>query len=79
MDEGYLRTQCGENWKLEQEKAHNEFEFYHNQLVPIAQKILDSIVLKKIDFIKIGEYNITYELIDELESDQIIAIKHKRA
>ncbi len=79
MDEGYLNTIYGRYWKKEQEKAADNFKFYHSQLKPTAQRILDAIENKDIEIIAFGKYSISDILKADLESDQIFKLKHKKS
>lgn len=76
MDESYLRYAYGSNWKSEYRKTLNNLDFYHRQLKPIAEKILNAINKGDIKIISKGKYEITEELKQELESNKIILLKH---
>ena len=76
MDEQYLRYAFGWNWKTEYRKTLNNLEFYHQQLKPIAEKILNALNQGNIKIISKGKYDITEELKQELESDKIFKLKH---
>ena len=78
MSEGYLKPSYGSKWDEELKKAKDDFEFYHSQLKPIAQKILKAIENKEIEIIKFGEYSISGDMKANLESDQIFKLKHKK-
>jgi len=77
MDKGYLETNYGKKWQIEYEKNKNDFEFYHQQLKPIAVKILEAIENDDIKITGEGDYEITELLKIELESDEIFSLKHK--
>ena len=79
MGEGYLKACYGSKWEEEQKKAYDDFESYHSQLKPIAQKILKAIETKDIKLKGHGEYSITDDLKADLESDQIFKLKHKKS
>jgi len=76
IDEHYLRYAYGWNWKSEYRKTLDNIEYYHQQLRPIAEKILKAIQLGDIKIISKGKYEITEELKRELESDKIFKLKH---
>jgi len=76
MDEHYLRYAFGWNWKSEYKKTLNNLEFYHQQLRPIAEKILNAINQGDIKIISKGKYEITEELKQELEPNKIFNLKH---
>jgi len=78
MDEGYLKTNYGKKWQIEYNKCKDDFGFYHEQLKPIAIKILESIDNEKIKINGQGDYEITDFLKTELESDKIFELKHKK-
>lgn len=77
MDEGYLKTNYGDKWQEELKKSTDDFEFYHRQLKPVAQKILCAIENKEIEIEKLGEYRISQTFKSELESDNSFKLKHK--
>ncbi len=77
MDEGYIKTNYGDRCQEELKKSIGDFEFYHRQLKPVAQKILWAIEDKKIEIVKFGVYRISQALKSELESDNIFKLKHK--
>ena len=76
MDESYLRYAYGSNWKSEYRKTLNNLDFYHRQLKPIAEKILNAINQGDIKIISKGKYEITEELKQELELNKIFLLKH---
>jgi hypothetical protein len=76
MDESYLRYAHGSNWENEYRKRLNNLDFYHRQLKPIAEKILNAINQGDIKIISNGKYEITEELKLELEPNEIILLKH---
>ena len=76
MDESYLRYAYGSNWKSEYRKTLNNLDFYHRQLKPIAEKILNAINQGDIKIISKGKYEITEELKQELEPNKIFLLKH---
>ena len=76
MDESYLRYTYGSNWKSEYRKTLNNLDFYHRQLKPIAEKILNAINQGDIKIISKGKYEITEELKQELEPNKIFLLKH---
>jgi hypothetical protein len=76
MDEHYLRYAHRSNWKSEYRKTLDNLEFYHRQLKPIAEKILNAINQSDIKIISKGKYEITEELRQELETDKIFELKH---
>jgi predicted DNA-binding protein len=51
-------------------------DFYHRQLKPIAEKILNAINQGDIKIISKGKYEITEELKQELEPNKIFLVKH---
>ena len=75
MDESYLRYAYGSNWKSEYRKRLNNLDFYHRQLKPIAEKILNAINQGDIKIISKGKYEITEELKQELEPNKIFLLK----
>ena len=77
MDEGYLKTNHGGNWKIEYEKCKNDFGFYHQQLKPFAKIILEGLETNEIEILKIGDYKISNQLKSKLESDDFFQLKHK--
>lgn len=76
MDESYLRYAYGSNWENEYRKRLNNLDFYHRQLKPIAEKILNAINQGDIKIISKGKYEITEELKLELEPNEIFLLKH---
>jgi hypothetical protein len=76
MDESYLELIYGDGWENEYQKSLNNFEFYHNQLKPYAEKILNAINLGEIKILSKGVYEITERLKQELESEKIFLVKH---
>ncbi|WP_242202535.1 hypothetical protein [Aestuariivivens insulae] len=78
MDQGYLKTNYGKKWQIEYKKHQDEFEYYHEQLKPIAAKVLESIDSGKVKINGQGDYEITDLLKTELESDQIFELEHKK-
>jgi hypothetical protein len=76
VDEGYLKTNYGANWKKEYEKCFADFEFYHQQLKPFAEEILKALNENKIQIFNNGTYLITDSLKDKFETNKIYALKH---
>jgi hypothetical protein len=76
LDEGYLTMTFGENWKIEYDKSIADFEFYHKQFEPIANRILTALKNNRIQIFSNGTYVITDELKNELESNEIFELKH---
>jgi hypothetical protein len=76
LDEGYLTMTFGENWKIEYDKSIADFEFYHKQFQPIANRILTALKNNRIQIFSNGTYVITDELKNELESNEIFELKH---
>ncbi|TDH26901.1 hypothetical protein EXU57_08835 [Segetibacter sp. 3557_3] len=76
IDEGYLRTTFGDSWKVEYEKSLKDIEYYHQQLKPIAEQILQAIIQGEIKIISKKEYQISNQLKKELEADSIFQLTH---
>ena len=76
VDEAYLKTTYGENWKIEYDKCFDNFEFYQQQLKPFADQILTALHTKQIIILNDGTYNISDELKADLETDKIYELKH---
>ncbi len=77
LEEGYLKTTYGENWKTEYEKGIEDFEFYHKQFQPFANEILSALDDNRIQILNDGTYLITEDLKLKLETDTIFNLKHK--
>ncbi|MFN8287717.1 MAG: hypothetical protein U0V74_13230 [Chitinophagales bacterium] len=78
MDEGYLKANYGENWKLEYEKCLKGLDYYHQQLKPFAVEILDALENREIIIRSDGTYQISEPLKQSLEGNvyQLIHPKH---
>lgn len=76
LEEDYLKLYYGSNWKSEYEKIVKNFSFYHEQLIPYAQKILSAINNKEIEFFNDGTYFINQDLKRILESDDVYQLKY---
>ncbi len=76
VDEGYMKTNYGDNWKQEYERSFNDFEFYHQQLKPFAKETLSALDTKQIVILNDGTYKISDYLKSSLETDNIYKIKH---
>ena len=76
VEEGYLKTHFGENWKSEYAKCQNEFKFYYDQLKDFAIEIVFAIENKQIEILDNGTYKISDELKNKIESDKIYNLKH---
>ncbi|WP_461787756.1 hypothetical protein [Pedobacter sp.] len=71
VDEGYLKTNYGDNWEKEYKRCFDDFEFYHRQLKPFADEILSGLNDNKIQIFNDGTYSITDELKSKLETETI--------
>jgi len=76
FDESYLRLNYGSDWKSEYERIVKNLSFYHEQLIPYAQRILSAINNKEIDFFNDGTYFIDQDLKQILESDDVYQLKN---
>lgn len=76
VDEGYMKTNYGDNWKQEYDRSFHDFEFYHQQLKPFAEDILSALNSREIVVLNDGTYQITDELKSALETDGIYQLKH---
>ena len=75
-DEDYLKYYYGENWKFENERISDDLEFYHKQLKPFGEVILDALNKRDIQIDNDGTYTIADKLRDSLESEKIIVLEH---
>jgi len=76
VDEGYMKTNYGDNWEKEYKNCFDDFEFYHRQLKPFADEILAALNENKIQILNDGTYSITEDLKAKLETETIYEIKH---
>jgi hypothetical protein len=76
LNEGYLRLSYGDNWQTEYDKLIKQIPFYHQQLKPIAEKILHAIAAGEIKILSRGRYTISGQLKDQLEQDKIFQLIH---
>lgn len=76
VDEGYMKTNYGDNWEKEYKNCFNDFEFYHRQLKPFAKEILTALNDNKIQILNDGTYSISDDLKAKLEAEKIYELKH---
>lgn len=76
VDEGYMKTNYGDNWEKEYKSCFDDFEFYHRQLKPFADEILTALNDNKIQILNDGTYSITDDLKAKLETEKIYELKH---
>lgn len=76
IDEGYMKTNHGDNWEKEYNKALNEVEFYQRQLKPFAEQILKAVDEGQIEILNNGSYEINQSLKEKLESNNIYKLEH---
>jgi|SRR5690554_230400 len=76
VDEGYMKTNYGDNWEKEYKNCFDDFEFYHRQLKPFANEILGALNDNKIQILNDGNYVITEDLKAKLETEKIYELKH---
>ena len=76
IDEGYLKSNYGDNWEKEYNNCFDDFAFYHRQLKPFADEILEALNDAKIRILNDGTYSITEELKAKLETEPIYELKH---
>jgi hypothetical protein len=75
-DEDYLNQQYGQNWKIGYDKVVKDFEFYHNQLKPMANEILLGLENGDIQILNDGQYIIEDSLRTRLETDGVFKLEH---
>lgn len=73
-EEGYLRTTYGDRWKEEYKRIRVDFNHYHRQLKPFADKILSALNDRSIVILNDGTYTINASLKQDLESGNIYAL-----
>ena len=78
MDRSYLQSSYGDKWQQELEKSLGEVEFYHRQLRPIAEQILEAIEQGQIRIVSRGVYQIDEQIKKDLEGDEKFQLKHPR-
>jgi hypothetical protein len=76
LEEDYLKSPYGANWRQKYNEAVQDFEFYHRQLKPIAAEILAALNSGAILILNNGSYTITDELKEKLENGLIFSIQH---
>ena len=76
VDEGYMRSNYGNNWKREYERSFNDFAFYHEQLKPFAKEIVSALETAQITILNDGTYRISDKLKSKLETAQTYKLKH---
>lgn len=76
VDEGYMKTNYGDNWEREYKNCFDDFEFYHKQLKPFADEILTALNSNKIQILDDGTYSITDDLKAKLETETTYKLKH---
>lgn len=76
VDETYLKLNYGDKWKQEYDRCFQDFDFYHQQLKPLAEDILLAFENKQIEILDDGNYNISAELKSRLEVSETYQLKH---